>query len=439
MTDTPQCPIHGCACTTAYRTHRCRCDACRAKKKQDNRKHYTKLAESIHADISGEASQSLFDLLSDESAQSTPERHVEGRLIRSLDDLVAHLQLDLDEVEVKRFWVKSMKDGEVFNVSAQIEPLAPLSNVAVIEHIWKTFIDDAAEHSAPDYAPVKRHAIERGTEKMLEIAIVDPHLGMLAWGKECGVPYDLEIGENDYRAAFTHLLSTASYYSGIEQITMLVGNDLLHVDGPGFDAKGGTRGGATSAGTMQDFDTRLARLFTHVRKLLVDCIDQARLVAPVRVQIVPGNHDRHSMYKMGEVLSAWYRHDREVVIANSPAKRDYFAYGANLFMVTHGEEFKRKRDPLITVFATECPPELWVRGKVREIHVGHNHINLEKVYVGDPAENIYEARGVRVRSLPGLTPEDSWHSENGYKHGRRATALIWRKEGGLVGLHEYTM
>jgi hypothetical protein len=323
-------------------------------------------------------------------------------------------------------------------VKATLRPKSPLENREVMEQIWSDFADDASKHSPALSARLPYTEVigcpDPTRPQLLEIVLNDPHLGMLAWGKECGVPYDLKIGIEDYRTAFRGLLSMHAHYN-VEKILLLIGNDLFHVDGTMEGGKGAT----TTKGTQQDFDSRLARMFTKVRRLLVDCIDEARVVAPVDVQIVPGNHDRHTMYKFGEVLNAWYRLDEHVNVKNPPAVRDYYLYGSNLFMFTHGLEFARKRDNLVSVFATECPPELWVKGKIREVHLGHKHINMEKIFTGDPHDTIWEGRATRIRSLPGLTPEDAWHFEEGYKHQRRGTALVWHRAGGLAGLHEFTL
>lgn len=326
-----------------------------------------------------------------------------------------------------------------YKITAVLRPKSALESADVVKRIWDEFAADAILHLPTVYEPIPRLVLKDAENpQLLELALLDPHLGMLAWGKEVGVPYDLNIGIDAYRKAFRALLAVAEHYS-IERICFLVGHDLFHVDSPGFNMKGGARGGATTAGTIMDIDTRIARLFTHVRRLIVDCIDEARLVAPVDVIVVPGNHDRHTMYKFGEVLQAWYRNDDQVAVYNTPSVRDYYLYGGNLFMFTHGEEFYRKRDNLVSIFATECPPDMWVRGKVREIHVGHNHINMEKVFTGEPTSTMWEGRATRVRSLPGLTTEDAWHFEQGYKHTRRGTALVWNKAGGMAGLHEFLL
>jgi len=351
---------------------------------------------------------------------------------------------DVTSFRINSWEQHSVKRGVVtlYQVRATLVPKGALDSPEVIQGIW----DDAMADFEKRCPAAKRVGYlmkppvlkDPDNPQMLEIALMDPHLGMLAWAKEVDNDYDMEIGLTDYKRAFSRLLAMASHYN-IEQILFLVGNDLFHVDAPGIDPKGGSRGGATSKGTMQDFDTRLARMFTKVRRLIVECIEDALYVAPTTVQIVPGNHDRHTMYKFGEVIDAWFRHDENLNVRNPASVRDYFLYGGNLFMFTHGEEFKRKRDNLVSVFATECPPELWVEGKIREVHVGHNHINMEKLYTGEPYDLIWEGRATRVRSLPGLTPEDAWHYESGYKHQRRGTALVWHREGGLAGLHEFTL
>ena len=369
-----------------------------------------------------------------------------------------------DEYELISFsvkgnsWDTSMKLGRAGDMSERIEvstnyqyqvkaylrPRNALEDRATVEKVWADAKEDFHEYASVTPRVTPRPEVPRVVLKdpknpqMMELALLDPHLGMLAWGKEVGVPYDLQIGIADYRRAFNSLLAVAEHYS-IERICFLVGHDLFHVDSPGIDVKGRSRGGATTAGTTMDFDTRIARLFTHVRRLIVDCIDDATGVAHVDVEIVPGNHDRHTMYKFGEVLQAWYRNDVNVTVHNSASVRSYYRYGANIFMFTHGEEFYRKRDNLVSIFATECPPEMWVKGKVREIHVGHNHINMEKVFTGEPTTTMWEGRATRVRSLPGLTTEDAWHFEEGYKHTRRGTALIWNKSGGLASLHEFLL
>jgi hypothetical protein len=303
-------------------------------------------------------------------------------------------------------------------------------------------VEDMKTH-APRYAPPlgKQHKlVDLAEPTLMEIAIFDPHIGMLAWGKEVGAPYDTDIAVRDYGLAADKLLSYHVHYN-VDRVLFLVGNDLLHVDGLAQSVGGGARGGATSAGTPQDIDTRLPRMFTAARRAVVAAIDKARLIAPVDVLVVPGNHDEQSMYRMGEVLNAWYRLDERVSVIYGPNRRKYYGYPEhkprNALMFVHGEDYRRQRDNLPLQFATECPPELWVHSTHREIHTGHNHIKMEGRYT--PTSGVDETRGIRTRSLPGLTPEDSWHYKEGYKHRRTASVLFFRASGGVEGLHEFNL
>ncbi len=161
--------------------------------------------------------------------------------------------------------------------------------------------------------------------------------------------------------------------------------------------------------------------------------------------MIPGNHDEQTTYKLGEVLQAWYRNDPRVDVkydvesedeAYWPRRRQYYQYGHNALMFTHGMEYKRKRDPLPLLFATECPPMIWATTTHREVHTGHNHIRMSGRY--QPEQDVTETRAIITRSLPGLTPEDAWHYQQGYKHAQAGTALVFRRSGGIAGLHEFT-
>lgn len=361
--------------------------------------------------------------------------------ITSLEQLVDFFKIDLARYRVTGFRVNKWEQhSNAKGVTPLYQVRANLVDRAQENAAEKAILEliEDAKHHAPIYLPVLRPAPlgSHADPVLYEVAINDPHIGMLAWGKEVGHPYDSAIASADYAAAADYLLSIASIYP-VERILYVVGNDLLHVDQSAGGVKGSNRGGATTAGTSQDVDSRLAKMFTTARRAVVEAVDRARLIAPVDLLVVPGNHDAQQMYRLGEVLSAWYRNDPEVDVRYSPNKRSYYGYGANLLMFTHGEDYRRQRDSLPLIMATEAPPELWVASTHREIHTGHNHIAMAGRYT--PTSDLNESRAIRTRSLPGLTPEDAWHHEEGYKHRRTATAIAFRKSGGVVGLHEFNL
>ena len=365
----------------------------------------------------------------------------EVKRIKSLDDLTGVFNVDLTRWQVVKFWItgnswdQSVEKGTVahqYKVTAEFG-LRLESQVADLKACWDTFIAEARNY-APHYDAVPRTTYLVSEKVMGVIAVFDPHFGMLSWRAETGVDYDLGIAVQDYGAAVEGLLRVAGQYK-LDKLLYIVGNDFLHVDNASF----GGKGGATTAGTAQDIDSRRPKMFTRGRQALVRGIDQARMQAPVEVLVVPGNHDREEMYRMGEVLSAWYRNDPEVTVTFSPNKRKYVQYGANALMLTHGEDFKRKRDPLPLIMATEIEehiPGAWAASQkgYREILTGHNHAAFSGGYY--PMADQTESRGVRVVSLAGLTPVDAWHFESGYRHHRAASFRAYYAAGGLAGFHE---
>jgi hypothetical protein len=370
--------------------------------------------------------------------------------ITSLDDLLAFFKVDREAWAVSGFrvnkWESASGSGDDVTITPLYQVRATLTrnlqrDADIAQEALRQVVEDMKAH-APAYAveaipgtegtllPWPGRSLPRTPDPVLfELAIMDPHMGMLAWGAETGGPSnDLDIAIVDYRNAVKDLLARARHYD-VERILYVVGNDMLHVDSM-QDGKVGT----TTAGTPQDFDSRLPKLFTAARRAAVEAIDEARLIAPVDVMIVPGNHDEVTMYRLGEVLAAWYRNDDLVTVHNSPRLRKYYQYGKNLLAFTHGLETGRKREPLPLIMATEAP-DMWAATTHREWHVGHRHATGELQYMA-PATTLQEARTVRVRTLPGLTPSDAWHTTQGYSHQRAATGLVFQRSGGLVALHE---
>ena len=354
--------------------------------------------------------------------------------ILSLDELVTFFRVDTSKWEVRDFRVNKWEQHSA------AKGVVPLYQVRA--NLIRRDLQDAVEAARADIrqmlqemdrpAPTLRAPrVSDGDPVLAVLNVYDPHLGMRAWGAETGGPdQDLDIAVRDYDAATERLLSLALIYP-VEEVLYVVGHDLFHVDQVGLNLVGGT----TARGTPQDVDTRQEKLFSTVRRAVVRGIDRARQVAPVRVRLVQGNHDPQQVYRLGEVLMAWYRNDPDVTVEYGPRRRTFFGYGANALMFCHGEEYKRHRDNLPLVFATECDPEIWVASTHREVLTGHWHKTMEGRY--HPTSDMDETRGIRVRALPGLTAPDAWHANAGFRHTRAATLICYRRSGGVAGLHEH--
>ena len=89
-------------------------------------------------------------------------------------------------------------------------------------------------------------------------------------------------------------------------------------------------------------------------------------------------------------------------------------------MFTHGDKEKPAIMPII--MATEEPVK-FAKCKYREIHCGHQHREIVNTYTG----------GIKVRFLPSICANDTWHKVMGYGAMREAQAYIWNKSKGCEG------
>ena len=352
----------------------------------------------------------------------------------TLDDLICRLDVDMglwdaELVNVRRSeWdMANGEKGESLKVSANFKR-KPFTTDGVRD-IWDAFIADIANHGY-SYSPLPRsHEIVGATGLLGVVSVADPHFGMLAHHEEVGSNYDLKIAETRYVKVSKYLVDQAIRHQP-EKLCIIVGNDLFHANQ--MDGKTAT----TRRGTPQDADGRFHEVFTAVRRAVIEVVDYAVQLSDVDVVMVPGNHDHDEVYRLGEVLEAWYRKDGFVNVFNTANKRVFYGWGSNAFMLTHGEEYLRKRDNLAMILLSEMPTELLTSsaGGLREVLCGHNHASMVGGYY--PTGELSETRGVRTRSLPGLTSADAWHHEEGYKHHQAGTLLLYDWDGGLHCYYE---
>jgi predicted phosphodiesterase len=262
--------------------------------------------------------------------------------------------------------------------------------------------------------------IERSKEmtgNLLEINIPDAHFGKLAWGVETGGrPYDVKIAIEMYKRAARSLINRATS-SGVcfDKILYVVGNDILNAN----DSEN-----KTAHGTIVTTDGRYHKTFRKLRETIQEIIEELRLIAPVDVYVVYGNHDTLSAWHLGDSLECAFAKCDDVLIQNTPTYRKYFEYGKCMILLTHGDKAQRSDYPLLMAHEQ---PEMWARTMHREAHTGHYHNT-----------KLEEYHGVRVRILPALCPADDWHAENGYVGAlRNAEAYWWNAVQGIMAIFMY--
>ena len=252
---------------------------------------------------------------------------------------------------------------------------------------------------------------------LLEVALMDVHFGMLAWDKETGMDYDIDIAEELFLYAVQDLLKKSVGYKP-SQILFPFGNDFLHIDDPTNQTPMNRN--------LLDADSRLIKIYQKAKKSVIKAINYCREVAPVHVCWVPGNHDPNVSYYMCDVLSEVFSDDKDVTVDISPKWRKYYPFGECLIAYTHGIE-EPLRD-LPAIIATE-ERKLWGNSKYREIHIGHKHKKMQMHWI-----NVDTMPGTVIRMIPSIAGTDQWHYKKGYiKSYHAAEAYVWDSNHGVIG------
>lgn len=254
---------------------------------------------------------------------------------------------------------------------------------------------------------------------LLELALFDAHIGKLSHESETGDEYNTSIALKRYKDAIRGLLAHVNV-NNIDRILLPIGNDLVHVD---------NKKHTTFNGTPQDCDSRYIEMVKATKTLLIDTINDLSLLAPVDVIMVHGNHDTHTTFLLGEVLSAYYHDSPLVNINNDPTQRKYYSYGSTAIQFTHGNE--ERHSDLGLIFATE-KPHMWGLSKYRFCQLGHFHKNKRTSYL-----SIDDQTGFTVQILPSLSGSDAWHLSKGYLPRKQAKAFLFSKDSGLVAEYTY--
>lgn len=356
-------------------------------------------------------------------------RHVEYRSTRqprNEQELIEDSGVDQTQWRVKRFGSRAWQMG-IKNAASELEAKTLWSVWADFERTHEydatralidTLLADARKQS-PKIKRIKAPS----SGQCLEIGAFDVHVGMRAWPEETrGPAYDTDIAVADWDRALDTLLSRAGYWNP-EQVVYILGGDICHID----SAKG-----ETFAGTqMGDQDTRYPRVVRHINAALRRQVERlARDVAPVKVINVQGNHDRTTSLHIGEVLDAYFHHNKNVEVVNEASTKAYYTWGENLIGVFHGDVKggKGKIKDLANVM-TEDRPQDWARCRHRAWRIGHLHEDW-----------VCQNHSVTIWRSPALCPPNAHAAHNSYVGSPRGMhGYVLDKEHGLVDQPRVTL
>lgn len=337
--------------------------------------------------------------------------------IKTVEDLLAHVQADMTRYEVASFEATKNEqpsrnnDGtlevtEYFRVWVRLKPKAR----AGVDEILETLV---AEVVAPQRRPrVRAH---RPQGKVLQkIVIADPHIAKYAWSKSTGQQHwdvDLAVAAL-HDCAFELMDEGDAYRLPVAKRMIVLLGDYWHFDTPE---------GTTTGGTPLDRDSRIQNMIEQGTDVLMQIIDRSAAAVNTEVLVVPGNHDTTLSWATQRILQAHYRQDERVMIDGRYTTRKYSRWGSTLLGFTHGDKARKRLPGLMAIEARED----WAASVYREFHTGHFHTIEEKVQTID---------GVLVRTAPALCPPDDWHAEHGFLGSLRAMeSFLYHSDGGLIG------
>lgn len=338
----------------------------------------------------------------------------------SWESLVEGVGLNPDDFELVKLSLNINPDG-LTQSWVIVKPRR--TTTGMVEAMEESFLRRVTDGSigGRSVSVLSRHDLFRlDGRRLLVLAVPDLHLGKLAWGRETGENWDLQIAERAYRDAVANILVRA-HAIGFHEIEIPVGHDFFHIDGF-VDGKVPT----TFNGTPQDVDGRWQKAWDLGSDLLVWTIERALEVSErVTVKQVSGNHDKTKAYMFCRLLEAYFRNEGRVEFDIGPDPRKFTRWGNVGLMHTHGSDEKPQN--LANLFQIEAP-KTWGETLFREILMGHLHKKREWMD---------EEGGVVYNRLSSLSGADAWHHEQGWKGAvRSARGIIYcSHEGRIADVH----
>lgn len=239
--------------------------------------------------------------------------------------------------------------------------------------------------------------------------ITDFHLGALAWHREGGADWDVQIAERTGLAAM-EALSAAAPQS--EEGLVVVQGDFTHTDG--------MKAMTPTHGHLLDADSRFGKIADIAIRMIRRKVDIALMKHQrVRLIVCEGNHDEITSLWLRKLFACLYEKEPRVTVEDS--ELPYYAYRFGSVMLAFHHGHLKKNDHLPLLFAAQFS-KMWGETTKRYCHTGHRHHVEEK-----------EHSGMTVLQHPTLAARDAYAARGGWIAERAAQAITYHKDFGQVG------
>jgi UDP-2,3-diacylglucosamine pyrophosphatase LpxH len=352
----------------------------------------------------------------------TLEARSTSRRIKTVEDLLAHIEADMTRYEVAASeatkWECASGDGdggttvtELHRVFVRLRPKAGPKIAEAVEAMIAAATREIRRPAAKSHGKPKA-----GLWQVLVVS--DTHFGNYSWKATTGADWDLAIAEQVVRDTGHELLAVGDSHKPTRRTIAFLG-DLFHYDR--------AERAETSSGTLLERDGRLQKMLDVGTTTLLGIVERSAETVPTDVVLVHGNHDETLSWVFHRLLLERYRIDKRITIDGNYTGRKYLSHGRNLLGFAHGHRAKKKLPQLMAIEAASQ----WAACPYREYHTGHYHSTAAEW--SRPIETI---DGVLVRTAPSLCVADDWHASLGFLNARQAMEThLYAFDGGLTATH----
>ena len=295
---------------------------------------------------------------------------------------------------LKAQWVKTDADKE--------------AQLAIQEAAYAALAESLPREAARP-APAARRA-----DLCTVYTLTDSHVGMLAWHKEGGADWDLEIAERTLTGAFDRLVESSP---PAQTCVVAQLGDFLHSDG--------LLPVTPTSNHILDQDGRFSKVVQAavrvLRRVIRTALDHHETV---RVLMAEGNHDMASSVWLRVMFKALYENEPRVQMIDGELPFYAMQHGQTMLAWHHGH--LKKNDALPLLFAAQYP-RMWGDTTKRYCHTGHRHHVEEK-----------EHSGMTVLQHSTLAARDAYAARGGWHSERQAASITYHSRWGQVARHTVT-
>lgn len=329
-----------------------------------------------------------------------------------------------DPRNLSHFW-KIVKDETGSGYSLFVKNPRTGRDVRIEDLVRETVLELPTQLSALPPRP-----IEPAGDHLLVIDLADVHFLKLCVQSETGHVYNREVARHRVIEGTKSLLRMAKPW-GIGRILFVLGNDILHVDGPRT---------STTSGTYQDSDGTIFQGFKDAGAALEVAINEASGLADVDLIHCMSNHDWLMGWALSQAVAGRLRGNPRVRATDynlSEAHRKYYRFERNLFGLTHGDGAKEEKLYGVMVkeareHISECLNLYWllhhVHHKIRKTR-GEIEFLREKDHNGMTAHisgtPMGEGHHLNIEYVRSPSAPDGWHDRNAYVNRQGVECFVY--------------